>query len=284
MKTNIRKIIATGVVATVALVVSYSIARATAITGWGFEPTVVSGCTVTEYGSLGAFDYNGPPTGNSAVKAVLPQAYLVHNIGDKLTFTCNVTFTNGTIGGDVWRFFLGTTNPGVDSMGVLTATNSANGLWMWEGSGQAGKQSTGYIGPGAYYLGYNMNFIGAQNAPARFLAKQNMFYSPITGGKVWYSTSSNVQLLAQAPFPFGWSSQNPAGAGASVYHILISFQKAEQNVMVALIASITTSGSPTESVTWLMTVIHIRITAFYMTTAILACNRRRRRWRPSGLT
>ncbi|MGA3284586.1 MAG: LamG-like jellyroll fold domain-containing protein [Verrucomicrobiota bacterium] len=141
----------------------------TPVTGWGLDTAAygIPGVTLTELGG-GAFVINGNITGNCCWKAALPQTYVLQNIGDKITVSGAITWTNGNMGSGVWRLFLGTTNG--NAMGVRTDAGGGNITW---------------VGSSPFnYLGYNFNLGGTLAVLGRSLNSVSRWPST-AGGNVW---------------------------------------------------------------------------------------------------
>jgi hypothetical protein len=242
MKTNIIKSLAVGAVATVALFVSNAMADIgpLAITNWGFEQNYAGDATsqIVEYPGIGAFELISVnhPNPNMGFKAALPLPYTLQNIGDKITVEYTMIFTNTsgnlqTVGGTVWRFFLGTTNN--NNMGDLGGS-MGNGTPVWHNSGSVrGSQ-------GAYYLGYNFNFVGSSTTGIPLYARQE------NANRFWLSTSGNMTTLGMAgtvgtAWPPPW---DPNGAQQGAYYVMVSAHLAEANLIV-LSYTLTNSQSAT---------------------------------------
>jgi len=231
MKTNIIKSLVGGAMAAVALFVSNAMADIgpLAITNWGFEPTFAgdSSSQIVEYPNKGAFELicTNHPNANMAFKAPLPYPYTLQYLGDKITINYTMIFTNAGapnagVGVTVWRFFFGTTNN--NNMGTL-GTTAGLGTPVWQNSGTVRGGAAG-----AYYLGYNFNFVGSSTAGIPLYARQE------NANRVWLSTGGYVTTLGIAgtvgsswPPPYA-----PNGALAGAWYVSVSAQLAETNLIV----------------------------------------------------
>jgi len=169
MKTNIKSLM-TGTLATIAIVAISTAVQAQPVTGWGRCDVYANTCTVNDSGG-GNFQVLGQNVGNLAYQAPLPQKFALQNVGDRITVTGWLNFTNGQMNGTVWRIFLGSTNPPVGTPGVLTS-----GVYV-------GGQYTGW-------LGYELNSGGIATCYAK---------AGVGTSRPWPSDAFDVNPLNLSP-------------------------------------------------------------------------------------
>lgn len=200
------------------------------VTGWGVEGDASGGSAVQLIDDgLGDFTIvtNGTGTGlesgNLEMRALLATPVTLTNIGDTITLSGTMTFTNGNIGGQVLRVFIGSTNGnnvGTLSNGKWSTANETNWLGYIVDYGAGGTPTVaGRAGgtlkdwdstSGDYYTlgGQNSKQTGSVVLPSAPSAPAGTYYMTLSAELA----SSNFIVVS-------YSLTNAAGTYADIYTI-----------------------------------------------------------------
>jgi hypothetical protein len=203
---NTMKAFACGTVATLAVIGLFQPVQAQqAITGWGADTGAVSGITITEPGSpAGYFIATGPATANADMRADLPTPVSALGVGQVLTVSGQLVWTNGYMAG-AGGLRIGLVD--YASLGTLSGK-------VWS----VGDVATGYWW-GLPTGGNGVSNPGGGEITAKPASAGNAWFSGTGGYAVPGTLNDNPANMVASTYYFSFSVQNNGGTATISYSV-----------------------------------------------------------------